>query len=104
MAFQLIIFFCPEFLLIVEKKRFKNGGDLLKISVLGYASLAIGQIATIFMLSRLSRNDVNIAKGIAKETYVEVLRDLSNPEINPEAKMYLEKVKELLEQDLNYER
>lgn len=64
--------------------------------------MAIGQIATIFMLSRLSRNDVNIAKGIAKETYVEVLRDLNNPEINPETKMYLEKVKELLEQDLNY--
>ena len=81
-----------------------KGGDFIKLSVLGYASLAIGQIATIFMLSRLSRNDVNIAKGIAKETYVEVLRDLSNPEINPEAKMYLEKVKELLEQDLNYER
>lgn len=76
----------------------------MKLSVLGYASLVIGQIATIFMLSRLSRNDVNIAKGIAKETYVEVLRDLSNPEINPETKMYLEKVKELLEQDLNYER
>lgn len=66
--------------------------------------MAIGQIATIFMLSRLSHNDVNIAKGIAKETYVEVLRDLNNPELNPEAKMYLEKVKELLEQDLNYER
>lgn len=66
--------------------------------------MAIGQIATIFMLSRLSRNDVIIAKGIAKETYVEVLRDLNNPEINPETKMYLEKVKELLEQDLNYER
>lgn len=81
-----------------------KGGDFIKLSVLGYASLAIGQIATIFMLSRLSRNDVNIAKGIAKETYVEVLRDLNNPEINPEAKMYLEKVKELLEQDLNYER
>lgn len=81
-----------------------NGGDFIKLSVLGYASLAIGQIATIFMLSRLSRNDVIIAKGIAKETYVEVLRDLNNPEINPETKMYLEKVKELLEQDLNYER
>ena len=81
-----------------------KGGDFIKLSVLGYASLAIGQIATIFMLSRLSRNDVNIAKGIAKETYVEVLRDLNNPEINPEVKMYLEKVKELLEQDLNYER
>lgn len=66
--------------------------------------MAIGQIATIFMLSRLSRNDVNIAKGIAKETYVEVLRDLNNPEINPETKVYLEKVKELLEQDLIYER
>ena len=79
-----------------------KGGDFIKLSVLGYASLAIGQIATIFMLSRLSRNDVNIAKGIAKETYVEVLRDLSNREINPETKMYLEKVKELLEQDLNY--
>lgn len=60
--------------------------------------MAIGQIATIFMLSRLSHNDVNIAKGIAKETYVEVLRDLNNPE----TKMYLEKVKELLEQDLNH--
>ena len=80
----------------------KKGGDFIKLSVLGYASLAIGQIATIFMLSRLSRNDVNIAKGIAKETYVEVLRDLSNPKINPETKVYLEKVKELLEQDLNY--
>lgn len=66
--------------------------------------MAIGQIATIFMISRLSHNDAIIAKGIAKETYVEVLRDLSNPEINPEAKMYLEKVKELLEQDLIYER
>lgn len=54
------------------------------------------------MISRLSHNDVIIAKGIAKETYVEVLRDLNNPEINPETKMYLEKVKELLEQDLNH--
>ena len=76
----------------------------MKLSVLGYASLVIGQIATMFMISRLSRNDVIIAKGMAKEAYVEVLRDLSNPELNPEAKMYLEKVKELLEQDLNYGR
>lgn len=74
----------------------------MKLSVLGYASLVIGQIATIFMISRLSRNDVIIAKGIAKEAYVEVLSDLNNPELNPEAKMYLEKVKELLEQDLNH--
>ena len=74
----------------------------MKLSVLGYASLVIGQIATMFMISRLSRNDVIIAKGMAKEAYMEVLRDLSNPELNPEAKMYLEKVKELLEQDLNY--
>ena len=56
----------------------------------------------MFMISRLSRNDVIIAKGMTKEAYVEVLRDLSNPELNPEAKMYLEKVKELLEQDLNH--
>ena len=76
----------------------------MKLSVLGYASLVIGQIATMFMISRLSRNDVIIAKGMAKEAYVEVLRDLNNPEVNPETKMYLEKVKELLEQDLNYER
>lgn len=74
----------------------------MKLSVLGYAFLVIGQIATMFMISRLSRNDVIIAKGMAKEAYVEVLRDLSNPELNPEAKMYLEKVKELLEQDLNH--
>lgn len=76
----------------------------MKLSVWGYASLVIGQIATMFMINRLSHNDVNIAKGMAKEAYVEVLRDLNNPEINPEVKMYLEKVKELLEQDLNYER
>lgn|GEM_PF-3160147 len=74
----------------------------MKLSVLGYASLVIGQIATMFMISRLSRNDVIIAKGIAKEAYVEVLRDLNNPELDLEVKMYLEKVKELLEQDLNH--